>query len=152
MSTSSDNAEYAGEFVDWGCKIISGDIANTWRTMTANEWGYLLEKRTNANQLYGVAMVSGVNGLIVLPDNWVCPEGISFQCGLYSEKVDNYALHQSFHIDEWKRMENAGAVFLPASGFRDGIMVDKQNLSGYYWSSTSADSNNAYRMYFYSYF
>lgn len=152
MSTSSDNAEYAGEFVDWGCKIISGDIANTWRTMTANEWGYLLEKRTNANQLYGVAMVSGVNGLIVLPDNWVCPEGISFQCGLYSEKVDNYALHQSFHVDEWKRMENAGAVFLPASGFRDGIMVDKQNLSGYYWSSTSSDRNNAYRMYFYSYF
>ena len=152
VSTSTTAADYAGNFVDWGTNTIQGDAANTWRTLSADEWEYLLEKRANAAQLYGVAKVDGVNGLIILPDAWVCPEGISFKHGLHQVQVDDYAVYQSFDAEAWQRMEDAGAVFLSASGFRDGITVEKSNLSGYYWSSTSVSQADAYRMYFYSYY
>ena len=152
ISTSTNPADYAGNFVDWGNNPICGDEPGTWRTLSADEWEYLLEKRANAAQLYGVAKVDGVNGLIILPDAWVCPEGLSFKHGLHQVQVDDYAVYQSFDAEAWKRMEDAGAVFLSASGFRDGITVEKSNLSGYYWSSTSVSQSDAYRMYFYSYF
>ena len=152
ISSSTTAADYAGNFVDWGMNKIQGDAANTWRTLSADEWEYLLEKRANAAQLYGVAKVDGVNGLIILPDAWVCPEGIAFKHGLHQVQVDDYAVYQSFDAETWQRMEDAGAVFLSASGFRDGITVEKSNLSGYYWSSTSVSQADAYRMYFYSYY
>ena len=50
------------------------------------------------------------------------------------------------------QMEEAGAVFLHASGFRDGLNVEKSEVSGYYWSSTSFDEEKSYRVYFYSWF
>ena len=38
----------------------------------------------------------------------------------------------------------AGAVFLPAAGFRQGSTVDNPGSSGSYWSSTLADDTGAY--------
>ena len=66
--------------------------------------------------------------------------------------MDNYSVYQSFTYDQWLAMENAGAVFLPALGYRDGTNVEKCNTSGYYWSNTTSNGDDAYRMYFYSYF
>ena len=72
VSTSTDE-DYSGSFVDWGTNQIGADAHNTWRTLTKDEWEYLLNTRPNASSLKGVAQVNGVNGLIFLPDNWVCP-------------------------------------------------------------------------------
>ena len=152
VSTSTNNADYAGEFVDWGVNEIQSDRANTWRTMLADEWEYMLEKRKNASNLYGVAKVAGENGLIILPDYWEAPEGIVFKAGLHSTQVNDFSAYQSFTADEWRLMEEAGAVFLHASGYRDGATVEKCNMSGYYWSNTTSNDDEAYRMYFYSYF
>jgi hypothetical protein len=79
VSTSTDAVDYAGIFVDWGRNTISGDAPDTWRTLTKDEWVYLLHNRTDAKQLYSRAQINGINGLIFLPDNWVCPQGVSFQ-------------------------------------------------------------------------
>ena len=152
VSTSTNVADYAGDFVDWGTNAICGDAAGTWRTMSADEWEFLLEKRKNASNLYGVAKVAGENGLIILPDDWKVPEGIIFKAGLHSSQVNDFSVYQSFTADEWKVMEEAGAVFLHASGYRDGATVEKCNTSGYYWSNTTSNGDDAYRMYFYSYF
>ena len=152
VSTSTNVADYAGEFVDWGNNSICGDAPGTWRTMSADEWEFLLEKRKNASNLYGVAKVAGENGLIILPDDWKVPEGIIFKAGLHSSQVNDFSVYQSFTADEWKVMEEAGAVFLHASGYRDGATVEKCNTSGYYWSNTTSNGDDAYRMYFYSYF
>ena len=152
VSMSTNNADYAGEFVDWGTNIIQGDAANTWRTLSADEWEYVFKKRKNASDLYGVAQVAGVNGMIILPDHWEASNGIVFKSGLHSSQVDNYSVYQSFTYDQWLAMENAGAVFLPALGYRDGTNVEKCNTSGYYWSNTASDEKTAYRLYFYSYF
>ena len=152
VSTSTNAADYAGDFVDWGTNTICGDAPGTWRTMSADEWEFLLEKRKNASNLYSVAKVAGENGLIILPDDWKVPEGIIFKAGLHSSQVNDFSVYQSFTADEWKVMEEAGAVFLHASGYRDGATIEKCNTSGYYWSNTTSNGDDAYRMYFYSYF
>ena len=153
ISNSSDNTDYSGAFVDWGTNWICGDKPGTWRTLSEEEWNYLFYKRQNADKLYGVAQVAGVNGIIILPDNWVVsPTGIYFKEGLYNTKVDNYAIIQSFTEQQWAIMEQAGAVFLPAAGYRDGERLVNYQLSGYYWSSTEVSNKEAHRTSFYSYY
>ena len=152
VSTSTNVADYAGDFVDWGTNTICGDAPGTWRTLSVDEWDYLFEKRKNASDLYGVAQVAGVNGMIILPDDWEEANGIVFKSGLHSSQVDDYSVYQSFTDAQWLAMENAGAVFLPALGYRDGTNVEKCNTSGYYWSNTTSDEKSACRLYFYSYF
>ena len=150
VSTSTDwENGYSGSFVDWGTNKIGNDVPNTWRTLTYDEWSYLRDSRTNANELCGVAQVNGVNGLVFLPDNWVCPEGVTFKSGFHSEwGIDYYAQYQAFTIEQWSKLESAGAVFLPAAGFRFGTSVAYVQYSGYYWSATEYNSYYAYYLFF----
>ena len=145
VSTSEDYDDYSGSFVDWGTNKIGNDASNTWRTLTNDEWEYLLNNRPNASSLKGVAQVNGVNGLIFLPDNWVCPAGVTFQSGFHSnEGVDYYAAYQTFTAAEWSKLESAGAVFLPAAGERWGTKVGVVQGIGAYRSATEYDSCLAY--------
>ena len=151
VSTSVDDDDYLGSFVDWGSNQIGDDVPNTWRTLTANEWEYVVYDRPNARSLRGVAQVNGVNGLILLPDGWSCPDGVTFRAGFHDSRgVDYYAAYQTFTAAEWSKMEVAGAVFLPAAGRRDGSVVDYVQRFGYYWSATEYYSDDAYYLYFYS--
>ena len=151
VTTSTNSSDYSGSFVDWGTNQIGTDSPNTWRTLMSGEWQYLLNLRNNASSLKGVAQVNGVNGLILLPDTWTCPSGITFRSGFHSNLgVKYYAAYQTFTIDEWSKMEKAGAVFLPAAGVRSYTVANVQN-QGYYWSSTTADYlGNVYYLYFIS--
>ncbi len=153
VSTSTDwENDYLGSFVDWGTNKIGSDAPNTWRTLTKDEWDYLLNTRTNASVLKGVAQVNGVNGLIFLPDTWVCPEGITFKSGFHSEySVEAYGQYQTFSADQWSKLESAGAVFLPAAGLRYGSFVYNVQYYGNYWSATENNSSYAYYLYFGSY-
>ena len=144
VSTSTDESDYSGSFVDWGTNKIGNDAPNTWRTLTDDEWDYLRHNRTNADALCGVAQVNGVNGLIFLPDNWVCPESVTFKSGFHSSYgVDFYAAYQSFTAEQWSKLEAAGAVFLPAESYRHGSVVRYVQNDGYCWSSTEGDSKQA---------
>ena len=145
VSTSLDDNDYSGSFVDWGTNKIGNDVPNTWRTLTEDEWEYLFLERPNHSELFGVAQVNGVNGLILLPDNWTCPSGVTFKSGFHSEwGVDYYAAYQTFTADQWSKLESAGAVFLPASGFRYGSNVRSVPSIGYCWFATEHDGYNAY--------
>ena len=146
---------YTGSFKDWGCKRIGKDEPNTWRTLTYEEWRYLLSARKNCNALMGCAQVMGVNGLILLPDDWQTPEGITFKPGFYEEKINNeseakagYGAHQFIDEVEWKALEHSGAVFLPAAGYRVGWDVGNVQYDGFYWSSTPNEANTAYYTFF----
>ena len=68
-NTSENEADYA-TFVDWGTNKIGKYKANTWRTLTIDEWEYLLFKRISAAALWGIATVNNIHGLILLPDTW----------------------------------------------------------------------------------
>ncbi|MBO7315557.1 MAG: hypothetical protein J6U44_00090 [Paludibacteraceae bacterium] len=149
VSTSEDDNDYSGSFVDWGTNKIGSDAPNTWRTLTWDEWEYLLNTRTNASSLKGVAQVNGVNGLILLPDNWTCPAGVTFKSGFHSEySVEAYGQYQTFTVDQWSKMEVAGAVFLPAAGCRGSSVVYLVQYYGYYRSATECDSEGAYSLRF----
>ena len=144
VSTSEDRDDYSGSFVDWGTNKIGNDAPNTWRTLSYDEWKYLLNTRPNASSLKGVAQVNGVNGLILLPDNWVCPEGVTFKSGFHSSfGVEYYAAYQTFTADQWSKLEAAGAVFLPAVGYRLGSNVINVQYIGGYWSATEDLSDYA---------
>ena len=148
VSTYSD---YSGSFVDWGTNKIGNDAPNTWRTLTYDEWDYVVFWRPNASSLKGVAQVNGVNGLILLPDNWTCPAGITFKSGFRSSSgVDYYAAYQTFTVAEWSKLESTGAVFLPTAGYRRGSHVVNVQYYGFYWSATEFDSIDAYYLFFYS--
>ena len=146
-SPTVTSSYYDYPFVDWGTNQIGDDAPNTWRTLTDDEWCYLSFSRTNASSLKGIAQVSGVNGLILLPDGWSCPDGVTFKSGFYSSfGVDYYAAYQTFTADEWSKMESAGAVFLPAAGARHGS--DVSYGSGVYNSSTPYKSVFGWCFYF----
>lgn len=131
-------------FTDWGSNPISngGNEPNRWRTLTYGEWTYLIRSRPNATNLFGVAVVNGVNGLILLPDAWKCPTDIVFKSGCipYEIGFNNrslYSYHQSFTKNEWQLLEAAGAVFLPAAGRRQGSYIpDLIGEIGVYWHSS----------------
>lgn len=151
VSTSTDYNDYSGSFVDWGANKIGNDAPNTWRTLTYDEWYYLLNNRNNASSLCGVAQVNGVNGLIFLPDNWTCPAGITFKSGFHSYyDNDYYAAYQAFTAEQWAKLEAAGAIFLPAAGYRDSTGPDVEFVQnfGVYWSATEAKSRYANYFYF----
>ena len=149
VSTSKDNDDYTGSFVDWGTNTIGNDEPNTWRTLTRDEWEYLLNNRPNASSLKGVAQVNGVNGLILLPDNWICPSAVTFKSGFHSDwNLEAYGQYQTFSADQWSKLESAGAVFLPAAGNRLGTDVFYVQLDVYYWSATEALSDYAYYLFF----
>ena len=151
VSTSTDYNDYSGSFVDWGTNKIGNDAPNTWRTLSYDEWKYLLNTRPNASSLKGVAQVNGVNGLILLPDNWVCPSGVTFKSGFHSSYgVSYYAAYQTFTADQWSKLEAAGAVFLPASGYRYGTNVSHVQDYGNYWSATEDYGYDAIYLFFYS--
>ena len=141
--------DYA-EFSDWGTKIDDG---NLWQTLTGDEWTYLIEGRSNALEKYGVAEVAGVQGLILLPDGWSLPAGLSFNGGVASDDGQEYYKEKNnYSAEDWRKMESAGAVFLPAVGDRDGTSVDYVGISGYYWASSAYDyvNDNARLLCFYS--
>ena len=155
ISISATASDYSGDFVDWGKNIGDG---NTWRTLSSEEWGYLFNSRTDASSKYGVARINlnddgsqYMNGVIVLPDTWTCPSGITFKSGVTDSYDVHYADYQTFTLSQWEQLEQAGAVFLPAAGSRPGSSVNDFQYDGYYWSSTAVDTDDAYYVYFSSY-
>ena len=88
-NASTDNNDYP-TFVDWGVNKIGNYAPNTWRTLTYSEWYYLRFERPNHDKLIGVAQVNGVNGLILLPDNWTCPSGVTFKSGFHDYFAAEY--------------------------------------------------------------
>ena len=143
-------------FYEWGNEpITNGNSAIPWRTLTDKEWRWLVKMRTNAEKLFALGKVNGVNGLILLPDEWETPSGLDFKPstsrGLEYSSVDCYIntyennfTHNTYSVSDWDRMEQAGAVFLPAATSRQGTDVDSPGQDGWYWSSSSQTYETAY--------
>ena len=140
---------------DWGVyNAISngGNQAGMWRTLTRVEWSYLLNSRTAstingvANARYAKAVVNGAKGLVLFPDSFTMPSGMSYPSGINSSSASFSS--NTYTESQWSQMEGAGCIFLPAAGGRDGTEVFNVGTSGYYWSSTYLDASNAWFMYF----
>ena len=133
MLTSTDGYDYPS-FDDWGSHIAGG-----WRTLSREEWHYVIFDRPNASAKRGAATVCGVHGMVLLPDNF---SGGTFHAGFNGWGTNVY------DASSWSAMEDAGAVFLSAAGYRYGTKMYNVGTYGYYWSSTPYSENGAYDMYF----
>jgi hypothetical protein len=129
---------------DWGVyNSISngGNQANQWRTLTQPEWAYVFNTRTTSSGIrYAKANVNNVNGVILLPDDW------SASYYSLSNTNQNGASFGSNEISstQWSTLEQHGAVFLPAAGYRNGTSVGSVGSLGFYWSASYSRSNCAY--------
>ncbi len=142
--------DIAGTNYDWGVyNTISNGGGNSWRTLTEDEWVYVFDTRSTSSGIrYAKAIVNGVNGVILLPDNW------STSNYSLNNTNDSYAHFGSNRISQtdWKnKFEANGAVFLPAAGFRYGIGVCDVGSNGMYWSASYYNSSNAYTLDFKDY-
>lgn len=128
-------------FTDWGVNAISngGNEANLWRTLTSTEWLYMFRLRPEAHNKYGAATVANVPGIIVLPDVYVGPA-----INTVRDAWDNNVISSS----EWAAYEAAGAVFLPAAGYRSGTTMYNVGSEGFCWSSTPdpGDAEYSYKL------
>ncbi len=122
-------------FTDWGINQISSDSNHVykWRTLSADEWEYLIYERKNADLLHGLASVNNTTGYIILPDNWSIDNDTVFSSNANSWSVNKYS------ANEWQLLEDDGAVFLPCGGYRSGNKVYNIAKEGSYWSSTPSD-------------
>ena len=147
-STSMNNNDYwaygdnafnlldlSGE-ADWGYNPISngGNTEGLWRTMTIDEWYYILLYRSTTSGIRFVAAnVNGFDGWILLPDNW---ESSWFVLNNANDMGASYE-NNVISMVEWNAVfESHGAVFLPKAGWKLG--QSEFNLErGTYWSSSS---------------
>ena len=158
-NASGDDADYA-TFRDWGDNVISngGNKEGLWRTLTKDEWEYLINGRKNADVLKGKATVREIRGLILLPDSWKGTKDIEFEASQNNWKTNDYS------VAEWHKLEAAGAVFLPITGIRSSHNISGvDDEKGRFWSATQGnatdayyfiytDSNNGYTNYSYRHF
>ena len=169
MNTSTSNNDYSWDNSDFSMDLDNG--CGTWRTLTKNEWTWLISPtyqpnpgtncRTSStvcgvdNARYAFATVNGKAGLIIFPDIYTHPSGVTplqniNQTFTYPNHyivldVFNYNIYSG---DAWAKMEEAGCVFLPVAGERlNGTEVHfgyTDYLNVYhpysnYWSSSASD-------------
>ena len=167
-STKTDNTNGYGNNVGEGLKSDWGTLmGDGWRTLTGGsggEWEWLLGPysvtpnpgtncRTSstvngtANARFAKATVAGKTGMILFPDSYTHPSGVTAPTSINTRGAAYTA--NSYDATDWGKMEAAGCVFLPAAGCRSGASVS--NSYGYYWSSTPHYTSFAYSMHFSSF-
>ena len=134
---------------DWGYNAISngGNQENKgWRTLTHEEWDYVLYTRNTESGLrFAKAQVDGVNGLIVVPDEWsasvyALDDYNNVEAGFGSNVISAETWNSSFQPND--------AVFLSAAGCKIWNSTSAVGSSGYYWSATCNDYYDAWDVFF----
>ena len=92
--------------------IVPSGASTGWYSLETDELLYLLYQRNDADKLCGELTISAgkqIPGLVILPDLWQAPDGVSFDA----------KAHNTCDKTTWEKMQTAGAVFLPAAGYRE---------------------------------
>ena len=170
---------------DWGCAFSeTSPEGGNWRTLTIDEWNYLFNGRSQQKRFLKVCLKLSnsneetpfaVQGILLFPDDYVEPTGLnrtitynsntSASSGSGYDLVDaptgsNKWTDAKLHTDPTSnsyKMLAAGAVFLPAAGYRISNTYYQyychaqaaylssasyyRDAYGYYWSSTSGAYN-----------
>ena len=131
---NSKENDLRGSYInaDWGVYNSienGGNAPEMWYTLTYAENQYLLQERTNAENLVGKAIVNGVAGYVILPDEWSIPDGLQFQPSISDWSINHYT------VEQWEQMEKNGAAFFPRGKRRIyGTTIDDED--GEYWTAS----------------
>ncbi len=136
---------------DWGFynaiynpKTKTTDVPGTWRTIGRYDLEWLLERRVTASRIrYAMANVHGINGLIIVPDNWSESVYALNNVNAWNAGGPDYSDNTITDTD-WTKMEIVGCVFLPAAGNRHGTSVKDVGDRGNYWASESGGTSSAF--------
>ena len=152
--TNSDYYAYNSQYrdlnystgqADWGYNAISnGDNQENsgWRTLTNDEWTYILNGRNTASGIrFAMGSVNGVDGVILLPDNWSTS---TYTLTGANNDYGNF-MNNTISATDWTTiLEANGAVFLPKTVGREGTSI---TTDCNYWSSTHSSGNYSYCIY-----
>lgn len=159
---STEHSDYTEPFKDWGENAIAngGNQTSQWHTLSNDEWVYIFHGRDNAEKLFGLGTVAGINGLILLPDEWEMPWGVpgfkpsttkgmawDSEKGRYDNSNEDNFEHNTYTAEQWDVLEKAGAIFLPTASYRSGTDVAILANEGNYWSSKPQGSAMAFYVY-----
>lgn len=151
LNQTSDFKQYNGN-VDgeptydgcWNSLPITNGGGYNWRPLSNAEWIYLLNTRSCAYR-YAKGQVHGVNGLIIFPDSFTLPSGVTINS--YNTASAAYTSNTLSNAD-WAKLEGNGAVFMPAAGWGKRPDITDPGDYGSYWTSTASNFNGAYGMSF----
>ena len=145
---------------DWGSNAISngGNQPNQWHTLTMEEWKYIFNTRPTVSGIrYAKAVVFGVSGVILLPDDWDASYFLLNATNASDASFNSNIITAS----QWSVLEQYGAVFLPQAGLRhrytylffdgggdEGYDIEMYgfDLGMFYWSSSCKNSTNAWHL------
>ena len=167
LSLSQD---IAGTYDDWGEYLTYINMlppnetscgktgTGQWRTLTDKEWSAIIYREMNL-PIY--AKVNNVGGIILLPDLFEMPANLSVSLvravcykghGGGMNIVGSYN-DNNISLEDWYKLENAGAVFLPQAG--TGRYHETTTRYGWdweeefsYWTSTIRNSDGKTRAYY----
>lgn len=110
---------------------VNGETGK-FRSLSTEEWEYLLKKRKNAAELFknDVTVCGEEHCLVIAPD--IC--------------LNNYAFNKtktSYDASEWATAEAAGVICLPSAGYRNNKYASDEGDDGFYWTSTPSDNIKA---------
>jgi hypothetical protein len=130
---------------DWGYNAIrnGGNQENSgWRTLTNEEWTYILNGRSTESGIrFVLGNVNGVDGVILLPDNWSTS---TYTLTGANNAYGNF-MNNTISATDWTTiLEANGAVFLPKTVGREGTSI---TTDCNYWSSTHSSASFSYCIY-----
>lgn len=132
---------------DWGVNEISngGNQPDKWRTLTKEEWQYLLgtnDKRKNKNRRAVINCGNDINGNDSLITGLIiAPDGSSVASGWNSVTDHALRITKQVYVSTY---QNAGCVFLPITGYYSYVSDNQEivwhagdnSYEGWYWTST----------------
>lgn len=111
-------------------------FGSQWAVLTYSNWHYLIFGRKDAENKVGYAKILDTEGLVLLPDVWIKPDGIpDFMPGKRYDYTYTFTAANEYTTEMWAKMESTGAVFLPQTVHRKGSEIF--NSYGIYWTATN---------------
>lgn len=141
----------------------AGDSIDQWKALSKEQWTYLFSRHDASDSLLyafcrayvyakiseGVMEYKYINGVILLPDYYTDPAGITIIRGTHpfaTNMIDG---------TQWEELQNLGVMFLPCTGLMTGTTpggytITNDDTEGYYWTATSVadDDTKAYAVTF----
>ncbi|MBP5614163.1 MAG: hypothetical protein J6X35_08505, partial [Bacteroidales bacterium] len=145
---------------DWGWyntirsgSNTAGHAKKSFYTWTHSQAGYTINTRSGstvngvANARFVVATVNNIPGVILFPDSYTHPSGVTKPKKANINANDGGAYSSTtYTTTDWGKMEDAGAVFLPSAGIRgyDATGTNMWDIDkwGTYWTSSEVTEDN----------
>ena len=159
----SGDSGLTGE-AEWGHNEIEngGNTADWWRTLTKDEWVWLIGPQSSpvpgtncrtsstvngiTNARFTLATINNdIRGLLIFPDQYTAGTPIGVTWGVINGISGDYEYKTKCTSDGWNNLQTAGCVFLPEAYWRGNEKV--ATYYGRYWSSTAVEESNKYSYY-----